>query len=98
MMCRAEAIILELQARIEAVKLEVVAMQAHDMQCAETGTVHYPEEYYLACARRVEKLADEISLYGKALPQRYPQEQCGYQYKPCDCHPTYVNSVLKGEV
>ena len=72
MMCRAEAIILELQARIEAVKLEVVAMQANDAQCPDSAG-RYTEEAYLSKARQVEKLADEISLYGKSLPQRYPQ-------------------------
>lgn len=70
MMCRAEAIILELQARIEAVKLEVVAMQANDREPLNN---QYTEEAYLSKSRQVEKLADEISLYGKALPQRYPQ-------------------------
>lgn len=73
MMCRAEAIILELQAKIKAIELEVIAMQANDAQCPDSAG-RYTEEPYLRCARRVEELAEEISLYGKALPQRYPQQ------------------------
>lgn len=72
MMCQAEAIILELQAKIEAVKLEVIAMQANDAMAADTGAGRYTEESYRRCARRVDELAEEISLYSKALPQRYP--------------------------
>lgn len=67
-MHRNEAKILELLVRVEAVKAELAGISAHDAHAQSVGTMPYDQSVYTSLSNRLEAYADEISLYGKGLP------------------------------